>query len=112
MIKIYSFSDDLPPEFDEWQDNITEFTSTPHAVVNWIAPNYADPHGQSEVRIIAQNYYEPQASLQWGEYIVQYVAQTTNDAMQTECAFSVSIYRKLVMKSVRDQNIVDLNNPL
>ena len=88
------FKDIRPPIFDSCPENMTVYTQDPLGEVEWTAPVFVDPHGETEVYMSAQNYLEPRASLPWGEYVVQYVATKQRNGLSTECAFSVSVYRE------------------
>ena len=87
-------ADILPPAYDACPENITEYTTSHMLTVEWTAPNFFDPHGESKVRIIAQNYPSPSTTLPWGEYVMQYVAVKERNGLTTECSFTTSVYRK------------------
>ena len=88
------YSDILPPAVQDCSSDQVLYTSARQMEVNWTVPSFSDPHGLNEPVLSAQNYPTPSAVWPWGDYTVQYVAIKQNNGLQTECAFTLSVYRK------------------
>ncbi|KAI0221221.1 Sushi, von Willebrand factor type A, EGF and pentraxin domain-containing protein 1 [Lamellibrachia satsuma] len=86
--------DVLQPVVSNCPSNETHYTSTPLVTLNWTEPSFRDPtHAPSSKPIrVSSNYLRNEATLPWGEFIIQYVATKPSNGLRSECLFAESIY--------------------